>query len=70
MRGEDLVSVMDKILMSALLPDYKPQLLQRPVSARVCGHVDVRQTARAVLDDDKHVQHAKRCRYSDEEVAR
>ena len=48
----------------------QPQLLQRPVGARVGGHVHVRQTARAVLDDNKHVQQAKRCRYSYEEVAR
>ena len=70
MPGEDLVSVMDQISMSALLSDDRPQLLQCPVRARVCGHVYVRQAARAVLNDNKHVQHAKRCRYRDEEVAR
>ena len=36
---------------------------------RACGDVHVRQSARAVLDDDKHVQHPKRCRDGDEEVA-
>jgi hypothetical protein len=36
----------------------------------VCGHVHVRQSARAMLDNHKHVQHAKRCGYSYEEVAR
>jgi hypothetical protein len=25
----------------------------------VCRHVHVRQTARAVLDDDKHVEHRR-----------
>ena len=70
MLGEDLISVMDQIPMSALLSDDRPQLLQRPVCARVCGHVHVRQSARAMLDNHKHVQHAKRCGYSYEEVAR
>jgi hypothetical protein len=33
------------------------------------GERNVRQTARAVLDDDEHVQHPKRRRDGDEEVA-
>ena len=70
MLGEDLVSVMDKIPMPGFLPDDRPQLLQRPVCARVCGHVHVSQTARTVLDDNKHVQHPERCSDRHEEVAR
>jgi hypothetical protein len=68
--GEDLVPVMDKILMPAFLPDDRPQLLQRPVCARVCGRVHVSQTLRTVLDDNKHVQHPERRSDSHEEVAR
>ena len=37
-------------------PSDFPQLLQRPVRARIRRHVDVRQTACAVLDHHKHVQ--------------
>src|ERR1700720_4583743 len=68
MLSKDLVSVMDKILMAALLPDDCPQLLQRPVCARVCGHINVGQPTRAVLDHNKHVQHPKRRSDRDEEV--
>jgi len=46
---------MDKVLMPAFVPDDRPQLLQSPVCAWVLGHIDVRQTARPVLDDNKHV---------------
>jgi hypothetical protein len=60
MLGEDLVSVMDKILMPAFLGHDRPQLLQRPICARVCGHVHVSQTARAVLDNNEYVQHPER----------
>ena len=35
MLGEDPVSVMDKVAMRSFLPDDFPQLLQRPVRARV-----------------------------------
>ena len=70
MLGEGLVSVMDKILMRAFRADDRPQLLQRPVCTRVCGHVYMRQSACPVLDDNKYIQHSE-CR-SDryEEVAR
>jgi len=44
-------------------------LLKRPGSARVGRHVHMRQTARAVLDDDKHVEHTKRRSNGNEEVA-
>ena len=56
MLGENLVSVMDKILMRAFRADDRPQLLQRPVCTRVCGHIHVRQTACAVLDDNEYVK--------------
>jgi hypothetical protein len=60
--GEYFVSVMDKVLMPAFLPDDRPQLLQRPVCTRVRGHIHVRQTACAVLDDNEYVQHPERRR--------
>ena len=47
---------MDKILMPAFLAHDRPQLLQRPIRAWVCGHVHVSQTARAVLDNNQYVQ--------------
>ena len=69
MPGEDLVSVMDKILTRAFLPDDRSQLLQRLIRARVRCHTDVGQPTRAVLDDNKHVQHPKRRSDHHEEVA-
>src|ERR1017187_4275709 len=68
MLGKDLVSVMDKVLMRAFLTDDCPQLLQRPVRARVRRHVYMRQSACPVLDDNKHVQHPERRSDRDEEV--
>src|SRR6266851_1760442 len=68
MPSEDLVSVVDEVLMPAFLPDDRPQLLQRPVCARVCGHINVGQPTRAVLDHNKHVQRPKRRRDRNEEV--
>jgi hypothetical protein len=58
---EDAVPVMDQIPVSIGVCDQLSKLLQRPGCTRVGGHVHVRQTARAVLDDDEHVQHPK-CR--------
>src|SRR5438552_542268 len=68
MLGEDLVSVMDKVLMRAFLTDDCPQLLQRPVRAWVRRHIYMRQSARPVLVDNKHVQHPERRSDCDEEV--
>ena len=56
--------------MPAFVPDDRTQLLQRPVRARVRCHIDVGQSTRAVLDDNKHVQHPERRGDSHEEVAR
>jgi hypothetical protein len=66
--GEDRVTIVDQVLVVGISDDLS-QLLQRPARARVCGDVHVRQTACAVLDDDEHVQHPKRRRDGDEEVA-
>jgi hypothetical protein len=55
MLGEDLVSVVDKIMLPSSIPDNFPQLLQRPVRARMRGHIDVRQAACPVLYDNEHV---------------
>jgi hypothetical protein len=52
----DLVSVMDKIPMLAFVSDDRRQLLQSPVCAWVFGHIDVREAARPVLDDNKHIE--------------
>ena len=60
MLRKDLVSVMDKVLMRLFLSEHLSQLLQRPVRGRVRCHVDMSQSARAVLDDNKDVQHPKR----------
>jgi hypothetical protein len=60
MLGEDLVSVMEKVLMRVFLPDNRPQLLQRPVCARVRCHVYMRQSTGSVLDDNKYIQHSER----------
>ena len=51
------------------ISDDFSQLLQRPVRARVGGDVQVRETTRAVLDDDEHVQHPERGGDRNEEVA-
>src|SRR5207253_2990 len=69
MLGEDLVSVMDKILVPAFLPNHRTQLLEGPVRARVRRYVYMRQPPCAVLDDDKHVQHPERRSDRNEEVA-
>jgi len=61
---------MDQVFVIASVSDHCSELLQRPGRTRVCRHVQVRQAARAVLDDDEHVQHPKRRRDGDEEVAR
>ena len=50
------------------ITDNLAQLLQCPGSTRVGRHVQVRETTRAVLDHDEHVQRAERRRYRDEEV--
>jgi DNA-binding phage protein len=46
MLGEDLISVVDKVLMRTVLADDRPQLLQRPVRGRVRRYVDMSQSAR------------------------
>src|SRR4249920_512811 len=69
MPREDAVPVMDQILVIASVANHLAELLQRPGRTRVCRHVYVRQAARAVLDDDEHVQHPKCRRDGDEEVA-
>ena len=66
--GEDPVPVMDKVLMPAFVPDNLPQLLQRPVRARVRGHVYMRQSPCPVLDDNKHVEHLEGRSDRNEEV--
>ena len=68
MLGEDLVPVMDKILMCAFVPNDRPQLLQRPIRARVRCHTDMGQPTRAVLDNNKHVEHPERRSDRHEEV--
>jgi len=57
---EDAVPVMDQVLVIVSVSDPCSELLQRPGRTRVGRHVHVRQTPRAVLDDDEHVQHPKR----------
>ena len=68
MPGEDLVSVMDKILIPAFVSDDLSQLPQRPVRARMRGHVHMGQSACPVLDDNEYVQHAERRSDRNEEV--
>jgi hypothetical protein len=67
---EDAVPVMDQIPVIVSVPDHCSELLQRPGRTRMCRHVHVRQAARAVLDDDKHLQQPERCGDGYEEVAR
>jgi hypothetical protein len=67
--GEDRVTIVDQVLVAFGISDDLSQLLQRRGRTRLCRHVHVRQAARAVLDDDKHVQHPKRRRDGYEEVA-
>ena len=62
-------TIMNQVLVAFGISDDLSQLLQRPACARACGDVHVRQSACAVLDDDEHVQHPKRRRDGDEEVA-
>jgi len=66
----DRVTIVNQVLVVAALPEHLSQLLQRPLRARVRGHVQVRQAARAVLDDDEHVQHAQCGRDGHKEIAR
>jgi hypothetical protein len=66
---EDAVPVMDQIPVRTGVCDHFSKLLQRPGRTRVCGDVHVRQSACAVVDDDKYVQRPKRRRDGDEEVA-
>src|ERR1039457_1920503 len=60
---------MDQIPVIVSVPNHLSELLQRPGRTRVRRHVHARQTARAMLDDDKHVQHPKTRRNRNEEVA-
>ena len=53
--GEDLVSIVDRVAMASSPSNQFPQLLQSPVGARVRCHIDMGQSTRAVLDDNKHV---------------
>ena len=50
---EDRVTIMDQVLVVVGISDDLSQLLQRPARTRVRGHVHVRESACAVLDDDK-----------------
>lgn len=55
--------------MLTFLPNDRPQLLQRPVRARVRCHADVGRPTCAVLDDNKHLENAERRRDRHEGVA-
>jgi hypothetical protein len=46
---DDAFPVMDQILAIVSVRDHLSALLQRPGRTRLCGHVHVRQTARAAL---------------------
>ena len=70
MPNEDAIPIVNQILVLVGVCDHLSGQLQRPVRRRMRGHVHVRQTARAVLDDDEHVQHPERNSDGYEEVAR
>ena len=57
---KDLVSVMDKVLLPALVSHDGTKLLQRSIRARVRCHIDMGQPTGPVLDDHKHVEHPER----------
>ena len=70
MLGEDPISIVDQVAMPSSIPHDFPQLLQSPVGSRIRCHIDMRQATRAVLDDNKHVQHSERRCDRHEEVTR
>ena len=45
----DRVTIVNQVLVIAALAEHLSQLLQRPQRARVRGHVQVRQAARAAV---------------------
>ena len=57
---ENTISIMDQILMRAVLAHNFSELLQRSVRARVGSHVYMAQSAGPVFDNHEYVEHSER----------
>ena len=67
--GKNAIAIMQQVFVPLLRSNRLTQLLQRPSRSRVRGYIAMDQSAAAVLDHDEHVQLAKRCSDSDEEIS-
>ena len=68
--GEDAVPVVDQELVAVVNRGGFAQLLQRPLSGGVRGHIGVQDAARVMFHDHKHIQEMKRGRDHQAKVAR
>ena len=66
---EDAVAIVNQEFVLVFVPERLAQLLQGPGRTRMGCDVAMDQTAAAMLEHYEHVQQAKRCGDSDEEVA-
>ena len=69
MFGKDAVAIVNQEFVPVFVPDRLTQLLQRPSGTRMRCDVAMDQTTAAMLEHYEHIQQAKRCGDSDEEVA-
>jgi hypothetical protein len=67
--GKYLIAIMDQVTMSAFVPYDLSQLLQRPVSSGMGGHVHMREATPLMFDHNEYVKHPEGGRHRDEEVA-
>ena len=57
--GEDGVPVMDEYAVRVVSRDRFTQLLDRPLSGGMRCHIDMKEPAAGMLNDNKHIKHAE-----------
>lgn len=67
--GESRVSIVQEKLIILIAGKRFPQLLQRPVSGGVFGHLEVNETSGSDLERNKYIKDLEACSDGDKEIA-
>src|SRR5882762_4994004 len=60
---------MDDESISFISGDALSKLLQRPISSRMLGYIEVKNTSACEFNDHEHIDQLESCRHDDEKVA-
>jgi hypothetical protein len=67
--GVNAVSIVNQKPVALFAVDGLPKLLQGPRCSGMGSNIEVDESSRGYLHDDKHIDDPKACRYGDKEIA-